>query len=694
MDTTTSNPDLMDNPLVKSWDSSGEFPPFSQVKPEHFEPAFKIAMDAQRAELALIANHADGTIADPTFANTIEAFDRTGARLSRITLLFENLIDSASTPDLQQVELALAGPRAAFATEVLTNTALFQRIDALFVKQDALGLTEEQRQLLNRFHLDFVRAGARLSGPAKQKLGEIIERLAQLSAKFSQNVLGSENAFTLELKGPSDTAGLPDYLIAAAKEAAIERNMPDTHVITLSRSLVVPFLTFATNRALRKQAFQAWTQRAENDARFDTRPLIKEILALRLAQANLLGYKSFADYACDDRMARTPEAARQLVEQAWEPAKRKANAELRDMSVLAKAQGMSEPIEPWDWRFYAEKVRQERYAITDEETKPFFSLRNMNAAMFDCATQLFGITFNLLPDAPAYHPDVKTYQVSGQSGNVIGYFLADNFSRQSKRGGAWMSAYRTQAFSLDNRLPIISNNNNFARAKDPDLTLLSVSDVTTLFHEFGHGLHGLLSQVHSQRLSGTNVLQDFVELPSQLMEHWAMNEQVLKKHARHYLTNEPISSALLAKIKAAERFNQGFETSEYCACALVDLSLHQQTDIENLDLNQFETTELNRLGMPQGIVMRHRLAHFGHLFSGNYYAAGYYVYLWAEVLDADAFDAFEEAGDIFDAATAKRLKECIYAAGGSVDPMTTYLAFRGRAPTVAPMLRNRGLAPA
>ena len=311
--------------------------------------------------------------------------------------------------------------------------------------------------------------------------------------------------------------------------------------------------------------------------------------------------------------------------------------------------------------------------------------------MFDCAAQLFGISFTLLPNAPVYHPDVKIYQVTDQTGQVIGYFLADNFSRPNKRGGAWMSYFRTQAFNLNKRLPIISNNNNFARAQDADLTLLSVSDVTTLFHEFGHGLHGLLSQVQSQRLSGTNVLQDFVELPSQLMEHWAMHEQVLKKHARHYLTNEVISDTLLAKIKAAEQFGQGFSTSEYCACVLVDISLHQQTAIDQLDLGKFERTELERLGMPQAIVMRHRLAHFGHLFSGSDYAAGYYVYMWAEVLDADAFGAFEEAGDIFDAATAQRLKTCIYAAGGSVEPMKTYLAFRGRAPTVEPMLRNRGL---
>ena len=686
----TTNNGLAANPLLQSWDSAGEFPPFSQVKPEHFVPAFKVAMDAQRAEIAFITNNID----KPTFANTIEALDRSGTQLSRIEMLFDNLTSSASTPDLQQAELALAAPRAAFTTEVFTNAALFQRINALAQMQDDLDLTEEQSQLLKRFHLDFIKSGAKLRGQPRLRLGEIVERLAQLSTQFSQNVLRAEGAFKLELKGPSDTAGLPDYLIAAAKQAAVERGMPESHVITLSRSLVVPFLTFATNRALRKQAFVAWTERGESDPKFDTRPLIKEILSLRLEKANLLGYKTFADYACDDRMAKTPQAARNLVEQAWEPAKRKANAELQDITTMARGLGMTDAIEPWDWRFYAEKVRQERYAISDEETKPFFSLPNITAAMFDCATQLFGITFSLLPDVVSYHPDVKNYQVTDRSGNVIGYFLADNFSRQNKHGGAWMSAYRTQAFSLNNRLPIISNNNNFARAQDPDLTLLSVSDVTTLFHEFGHGLHGLLSQVHSQRLSGTNVLQDFVELPSQLMEHWAMNEQVLKKHARHYLSQQPISDQLLAKIKAAAQFNQGFETSEYCACALVDLTLHQQTDIANLDLNQFETSELNRLGMPKGIGMRHRLAHFGHLFSGDYYAAGYYVYMWAEVLDADAFGAFEEAGDIFDAACAKRLKDCIYSVGGSVDPMETYLAFRGRAPTVIPMLRNRGLAPA
>ncbi len=674
-----------DNPLLGSWDLPGQFPPFAAVKAEHFRPAFEQAMNEKRTQLQAIANNP----AAATFANTVEALDQCGLSYSRIGLLFSNLLGSASSDALRAVELEMAPVLAGFDTELFGNAALFARLEHL-IAQDRSNLSEEQNELLKRFHLDFSRSGAKLQGAQKERFGAIAQKLAQLTAQFSQNVLANETAYTLELQS-TDVDGLPQFVLDAAAQAAKERKSAAPYVITLSRSLVTPFLMFSKRRDLRKQAFIAWTQRGETMPEYNNIPIIKEILILRKEMAVILGYKNFADYALDDRMAGTPAAAKELVTKAWEPAKKKAARELSQLSEAAKAEGMHEALEPWDWRYYSEKVRASKYDLSDDECKPFFALRNITRAMFDTATQLFGLQFKVLPDAQRYHPDVKLYEVSEQSGALIGYFLADNFARPNKQGGAWMSAYRNQARNGLERLPIISNNNNFSRAANPDESLLSLDDVRTLFHEFGHGLHGLLSNVTYERISGTNVLQDFVELPSQLFEHWGTDRALLKKHARHVTTGEVISDELIDRIEAAATFNLGFETVEYCSCCLVDLALHQVEQPEQLDIAAFEKQTLQSIGMPKEIVMRHRLPHFGHLFSGNYYAAGYYVYLWAEVLDADAFDAFRETGNLFDPATALRLRKHIYSAGGSVAPMKTYKAFRGKEPAVEPMLRDRGL---
>ncbi len=645
-------------------------------------------MDAKRNEISAICNNTE--IAN--FENTMVALDKSGRQLSIVEQLFDNLTMSHSNPQLQAVEMTMAPKLAAFKSELFLNEKLFERVDAV-MRLASSHLSEEQRELVSRFHLDFVRAGARFEPKPKARYSTIMQRLAQLSAQFSQNVLAAESAYWLELKTEQDRAGLPGYLLAAAQNAAKERaikgadGISDGFVITLSRSLVVPFLSFSTNRVLREQAFKAWTDRGSKT----NYEVIREILVLRQEQATMHGYASFADYALADRMAGTPQAALDLTRRAWEPAKIKAAQEKLLLEAVAKTEGMQEPLQAWDWRFYAEKVRAKNYSISDEETKPFFSLKNMTLAMFDCAKQLFGIHFIELSKASTYHPDVKIYEVLDSKNQRIAYFLADNFARSNKRGGAWMSTYRTQSRSNATSIPIISNNNNFARAEDPDRTLLSVDDVNTLFHEFGHGLHGMLSNVTYDRLSGTNVLGDFVELPSQLFEHWGMSEQVLTKHARHVDTGEPISAELIKKIIAVSQFNKGFETVEYCACILVDFALHTRTEFDQLEFEAFEQEQLKHVGMPKEIVMRHRLPHFGHLFQGDYYAAGYYVYLWAEVLDADAFDAFVEAGNIFDQPTADKLRTHIYAAGSSVAPMKTYRAFRGRDPKVEPMLRDRGL---
>lgn len=488
-------------------------------------------------------------------------------------------------------------------------------------------------------------------------------------------------------------------------QAGIERGI-NGHVITLSRSLIVPFLTFSTRRDLREIAFTAWIARGEGaisaEGEHDNLPVIREIMALRLEQAKLHGYACYADYALTDTMARTKEAVADLLKQVWSPAKARAAQEREAIQAFADAEHGSDwqkfKVQPWDWRYYAEKVRQVRYDLDDASVKPYFSLDRMVEAVFDCAHRLFGLTFAVKPEVKGYHPDVKVYEVRASDDRLIGVFLHDNFARATKRGGAWMSNFRLQSRHGDEPggsiTPIIVNNNNFAKGAPGQPALLSFDDARTLFHEFGHGLHGLLSNVHYERLSGTQVLRDFVELPSQIFEHWLSEPEVLKRHARHYLTGEAISDELVARLQTARRFNQGIESVEYTASALVDLAIHSLTNTDGLDAHAFELAALKEIGMPGDIVMRHRLPHFRHLFAGTSYSSQYYVYLWAEVLDADGYEAFVEAGDPFDPAVAQRLLQHIYSAGNTRDPAEAYRAFRGRAPSVMPMLKKKGLVEA
>lgn len=681
---------MSSNPLLDTWATPYGLPPFALVHSDHFPPAFAAALAEQRNEIDALAAAHDA----PTFANTLVAFDRSGRKLARVRELFFNLAAAETSPALQKVELEIAPLLAEHNSAIYMNAGLFARINAIHVQADSLGLSLEQRRLLDRVHLDFVRAGANLADAAKTRYAQIVARLAGLTTQFSQNVLADEASYQLLLTTEADLAGLPTFLRNAAKEAAEARGHKsgNAHAITLSRSLLVPFLTFSERRDLREQALKAWLARGEHAGASDNRPIALEILKLRLEQANLHGYKTFADYALVDRMAGQPSAVQDLLGKVWEPAKQRATAELDAIKATALATGNTHAIEQWDWRFYAEKVRQTRYQLDDAETKPYFELNAMIGAMFDCAGKLFGLSFEEKLGVPMYHPDVRTFEVKNASGALVGIFLSDNFARASKRGGAWMSAYRMQSRAGGAEvLPIIANHNNFAKAPAGEPTLLSLDDVRTLFHEFGHGLHGLLSNVTFERLSGTNVLQDYVELPSQLFEHWALESVVLDKHARHYKTGTPIPAVLRERIEAARLFNKGFETVQYTASALVDMAAHALTNYDRFDVVAFEQAELARLGMPAAIPMMHRLTHFRHLFAGDSYAAGYYVYMWAEVLDADAFDAFLEAGDPFDATTAERLHRYVYSAGNTIEPRDGYAAFRGRAATVEPMLRKKGL---
>jgi len=687
----------MSNPLLQPWSTPYGLPPFEQVRAEHFEPAFDEALKQHRAEIDAIGANPEPA----TFDNTVAAMDRSGRLLDRISELFHNLTSSETSPALQAVQRQMAPLLAAHYSAMHMHKALFERIDALHERREQLGLTPEQKRVLERFHFDFVRAGAKL-GPAEQlRYAQVMKRLAELTTRFGQNVLADESAFQLVLRDDADAAGLPDFVRAVARQAASDRGIADAMVITLSRSHIVPFLTFSDRRDLREQAYRAWVSRGEHPGEHDNRPIAREILALRNEQARLHGHASYADYALTDTMAGRQSAVTGLLAQVWEPAKARAAEEREALQALALSRGETAKLEAWDWRYYAEKVRQVRYELDEATVKPYFALHRMVEAAFDCAQRLFGLRFVEQPQIKAYHPDVKVYAVHDAArgegdDSLIGIFLHDNFARTTKRSGAWMSSLRSQSKNTGSAAkagvtPVILNNNNFAKGAPGQPTLLSFDDANTLFHEFGHGLHGLLSNVTYERLSGTSVLRDFVELPSQLFEHWLAEAEVLKRHARHYLTDEPIPDALVEKLLAARLLNQGFETVRYTASALVDMAAHALTDANVPDVVEFERAELARIGAPADVGMNHRLTHFQHLFSGSGYAAGYYVYLWAEVLDADGYEAFVEAGNPFDAAVAARLRRFIYSSGNSIEPSEAYRAFRGRAPTVEPMLKGRGL---
>lgn len=675
------------NPLLQDWHTPYQLPPFQQIQPEHFAPAFAVLFEQHLAEIDALADNQ----AAPTFDNTVAAFDAAGAALDRVRLTLENLCASESPAALQAVEREMAPLLAAHDSKVAMHTGFFARLNAVHQQAAELDLNEEQKRLLQRMHTVFVRTGATLEGPGRERFAAIATRLADLQTQFAQNVLADESSYQLRLTSEEDLAGLPEFLRQSARGAAKERGM-EGYVITLSRSLVQPFLTWSTRRDLRETAWRAWTCRGESPAR-DNRPIAREILMLRQEQARLLGYENFADYALADRMAGNASAVHALLSQVWEPAKASVAQERQALATQAAALGEPTDVEPWDWYYLAEKVRVARYALDDAQVKPYFSLDAMLAAMFDCAERLFGVKLieqtREQTGVQLYHPDVRLWEVR-RGDELVGVFLGDNYARPNKQGGAWMHVYRRQRRHGRTETPIVVNNNNFARTDDGP-TLLSFDDVRTLFHEFGHGLHGLLSDVNYGHLSGTHVPQDYVELPSQLMENWATVPEVLAKHARHVVTGEPIPAALIERIRASQTFNQGFNTVAYTSSALIDMALHQRNDPAGIDIAQFEIDERERLGVPREVGMRHRLPHFGHIFSGGYYAAGYYVYMWAEVLEADAFDAFEEAGNPFDRTLADKLHRYVYSAGDSREQGSAFRAFRGRDPRAEPMLRKRGL---
>jgi peptidyl-dipeptidase Dcp len=675
------------NPLLSDWTAPFELPPFREIAAADFGPAFDTALAEDRADVDAIAASSEA----PTFENTIAALERSGETLTRVASVFFNLAGAHTNPDIQALERELAPRLAAHANETTMNAALFARIEDLHIRRENLPLTGEQLRVLEKTYDGFVRAGAKLEGANKERLGEIKQRLATLGTAFSQNVLADESAFAMPLKAPDDLEGLPDFVIEAAAAAAKERGSDATHVVTLSRSLIEPFLTFSARRDLREKAFHAWTHRGANGDANDNREIVAEILRLRQERAALLGYETFAAYKLANTMAKTPEAVRALLEDVWRPAVARARQEATDLGALAASQGENSRIAAWDWRYYAEQLRSTRYNLDEAALKPYFTLDRMIEAAFDVANRLFGLSFKPLDGVSFYHPDVRGWEVTGRDGQHVGVFLGDYFARTSKRSGAWMSAFRGQN-NLDRRVrPIIVNVCNFAKAADGKPTLLSFDDARTLFHEFGHALHGLLSNVTYPSIAGTSVARDFVELPSQLYEHWLETDEVMTRFARHHETGAPLPRDLREKLKAARNFNQGFATVEYLSSALVDLAFHTDPDAQSTDPMTFQTGVLKQIDMPEEIVMRHATPHFLHVFAGDGYSAGYYSYMWSEVLDADAFKAFEETGNVFDAAMAEKLAGFIYSAGASRDETEAYVAFRGRMPSVSGLLEKRGL---
>ncbi len=688
--TTSQAAESTHNPLLAPWPGEFQVPPFSAIAPEHFVPAFEQAMADHDAEIAAIVANPQ----TPSFQNTIDALELSGHALARTSDVFFALSGAHTNDAILAVEREMSPRLAAHHNAIYLNGDLFRRVEAVVQTAASLNLTDEQARVLERYHTAFRRAGAHLDPAAKKRLADIGQRLATLGTSFSQNVLADERDTYIVLETEADLAGLPDFLRDAAREAAEARGLAGKHVITLSRSSVEPFLQYSSRRDLREKAFRAWMSRGDNNNATDNKAIIAEMVKLRAERAKLLGFRTYADYRLDDAMARTPARVRDLLGEVWPRALDRALADRDALQALAQAEGGNFKIAPWDWRYYAEKLRKQLHDVDEAAIKPYLQLDSIIEAAFDTAQRLFGLHFRRRTDIAAWHPDVRVWDVTDAKGEHVALFFGDYFARPSKHSGAWMTALREQEKLRGNIRPLIINVMNFAKGGKGEPTLLSFDDARTLFHEFGHALHGLLSDVTYPTISGTNVDTDFVELPSQLYEHWFEQPDVLRRFAVHFRTGEPIPEELLSRLLKARTFNQGCATLEYVASALVDLEFHSLESAEALDVAAFERETLDKLGMPHEIVMRHRSPHFQHVFAGGGYASAYYSYMWSEVLDADAFRAFEETGDIFDKTTAAKLRDNIYAAGGRQRSDDAYIAFRGKLPSVDALLMRRGLVDA
>jgi len=678
------------NPLLAKWEGPyGGIPPFDRVQISLFKPALEAAIAERLAETEKIANDP----APPDFENTIAALERSGHTLTRVTTLYGVWGATMSSPEYQVVEREMAPRLASLLDQIFQNEPLFKRIEAVYNSPAKARLNAEQQRLTWVYYTNFVRAGARLSAGAKKRLSQINQQLAGLYTRFSQNVLAEETDQFLVLKSEDELAGLPQSLRDAAAAAAETKKQPGTWVIMNTRSSIDPFLTYSDRRDLREKAWRMFINRGDNGGEHDNNAIITEVLQLRAERAKLLGYPTHAHWRLENAMAKTPEKAMELMEAVWKPAVARVHEEVADMQALADKEGAKIKIEPWDYRYYMEKVRKAKYDLDQNEIKPYLQLEKLREGIFWVAGELFNFNFTPVTNVPVAHPDVRVWEVTDKTSKKhIGLWYFDPYARAGKRSGAWMNAYRTQERVNGEITTIVSNNSNFVKGKPGEPVLISWDDASTMFHEFGHALHGLSSNVTYPLLSGTSVARDYVEFPSQLLEHWLSTPEVLQRFALHYQTGKPIPQELVDKIKRSATFNQGFATVEYLSAALIDMKLHLAGD-RKIDPDAFERETLAQLGMPKEIVMRHRTPQFLHVFSSDGYSAGYYSYLWSDVLTADAFGAFVEGKGPYDRAVAERLRKYIFSVGNTVDPAEGYRAFRGRDPKTDALMKKRGFTP-
>ena len=685
------------NPFFQEWNTPYEVPPFLDIKDEHYMPAYEQGMKENLEEIDVIVNNPE----DPTFANTIEELERTGKLLSKVGRVFSNLASSNTNPKLQELQRDLSPMLSAHYYKIYLNEGLFNRVDAIWQNRENLDLTSEQAKLLNDTRKGFVRSGALLSEDQKERISEINSKISGLSTSFGQNLLAETNGFELILEA-SDLEGLSDGVIAAAADAASQKmdaaesdeekdKYNDKYVFTPHRSSMYPFLTESTRRDLREKLYNSYVMRGDNNNDTDNKKIAAQIAKLRAERAQIMGYKTHAHFILDDNMLKTPEEVYDLLNKLWKPAVKRAKVEVADMQAVADAEGQNFKIAAWDWWHYSEKVRKEKYDLDESAIKPYLSLDNVLQGVFNTTNKLWGLNFTEIFDIDLYHPDARIWEVTDKDGSHLGIFIGDYFTRSNKRGGAWMSSFKGQS-NLDGReRPIVVNVCNFPAPVGDDPALLSFDNVVTLFHEFGHAMHGTLTDVKYGSMAGTSGPRDFIELPSQLLEHWASEPQVLKSFATHYETGEPIPDELIEKLLNASKFNQGFINTEYLAASLLDMDWHTISADEDIkDANKFESESMKKVGLIGEIAPRYRTTYFAHIFSGGY-SSGYYSYVHAAVLDSDAFEAFKEAGDVFDPNLSSKLRSSIYSMGSTEEAMDLFVEFRGRKPVIEPLLKVRGL---
>lgn len=674
------------NPFFSEYGNEYGIPPFENIKVEHYLPAFKEGIKQQQIEYDAIANNKEV----PTFENTVEALELSGVLLNKVSAVFFNLHSAETNEELNEIANEVTPLLSEHSDNLYLNEQIFNKIKTLHLEQETLDLNPEQKRILDKYYKNFVRSGANLNEADKQTLRDINKELKQAELKFGENLLAENNAYQRFVTDKAELAGLPESVISAASEAAKDAGQPDQWLFTLSKASFIPVLQYGENRELRKDLLLAWANRGDNDNENDNKEVIKKIMQLRIQRANLLGFETPADFILDNTMAKTPQKVREFLSSVWQPALDQAKKEATELQQIMDAEGKGEKLEAWDWWFYAEKLRKAKYDLDEEALRPYFKLENVRQGAFDLAGKLWGLQFNLLADAPKYHPDVQAFEVTDADGSLIGVLLTDYFPRPGKRAGAWMSSYLKQHYrNGENIRPVIVNVGNFTKPTSQKPALLNMDEVETLFHEFGHALHGLLAQSRYISLSGTNVVRDFVELPSQIMENWCFEPQVMKTYARHYETGALIPDDLIEKIQNAATFNQGFVMTELLSAAILDMDFHMLTNADNLDVNAFERASMERMGMIPEIIVRYRSTNFNHIFNSGY-AAGYYSYTWAEVLDADAYQAFVETGDIYNQEVAASFRHNILEKGDSDEAMQLYLNFRGKEPNPKALLNKRG----